>query len=62
MKLKKAESEMLPVWVLSGVYTKPFFAWLNEAEKSNIWEHQNDTVVKMRQDRKSTRLNSSHRL
>ena len=49
MKLKKAESEMLPVWVLSGVYTKPFFAWLNEAEKSNIWEHQNDTVVKMRQ-------------
>jgi len=25
MKLKKAESEMLPVWVLSGVYTKPFF-------------------------------------
>lgn len=49
MKLKKAESEMLPVWVLSGVYTKPFFAWLNEAEESNIWEHQNNTVVKMRQ-------------
>lgn len=35
MKLKKAESEMLPVWVLSGVYTKPFFAWLNEAGESN---------------------------
>ena len=49
MKLKKAESEMLPVWVLSGVYTKPFFAWLNEAGESNTWEHQNNTVVKMRQ-------------
>ena len=46
MKLKKAESEMLPVWVLSGVYTKPFFAWLNEAGESNTWEHQNNTVVK----------------
>ena len=49
MKLKKAESEMLPVWVLSGVYTKPFFAWLNEAGESNTWEHQNNTVGKMRQ-------------
>lgn len=49
MKLKKEESEMLPVWVLSGVYTKSFFSWLNEAEESHIWEHQNDTVVKMRQ-------------
>ena len=49
MKLKKAESEMLPVWVLSGVYTKPFFAWLNEAGESNTWEHQNNTVVKMMQ-------------
>lgn len=49
MKLKKEESEMMPVWVLSGVYTKFFFSWLNEAEESHIWEHQNDTVVKMKQ-------------
>ena len=45
MKLKKEESEMLPVWVLSGVYTKSFFSWLNEAEESHIWEHQNDEVL-----------------
>ena len=46
MKLKKAESEMLPVWVLSGVYTKPFFAWLNEAGDTTPRKHHNKTVQK----------------
>lgn len=49
MKLKKEEPAMLPAWVLYGTCTERFFAWLNETEESNIWEHQNCTVVKIRQ-------------
>lgn len=49
MKLKREEPTMLPAWVLSGACTERFFAWLNETEESDTWEHQNCTVLKIGQ-------------